>query len=272
MLVKAKVSGFTLVEMAVVLAIVALLLGGLIVPLSAQIDLQKIKETRKALDDVKEALFGFAIANGRLPCPASSTSNGQESFCTTATGACTATTTNQAHGKCSNPYDGFVPAVALGITPIDAQGFMLDGWNNRIHYAVTNVNLANVYTFTAPGAMKSVGIANLNPDLYVCASSPNPATPSQSITSSCGPATILTSTAPAVIYSTGKNSGYGGSGKDELANANSYPNSNGSYTDNVFVSHDIALAGGANGEFDDIVIWLSSGILTSRMLAAGQLP
>lgn len=35
-------AGFTLVEIAVVLVVIALLLGGLLVPLTAQIDLQKI--------------------------------------------------------------------------------------------------------------------------------------------------------------------------------------------------------------------------------------
>ncbi|HUW25479.1 MAG TPA: prepilin-type N-terminal cleavage/methylation domain-containing protein [Gallionella sp.] len=62
--------GFTLVEMAIVLAIVGLLLGGLIPTLSAQMESQRINETRKQLDEIQQALMGFAIINGRLPCPA----------------------------------------------------------------------------------------------------------------------------------------------------------------------------------------------------------
>lgn len=269
MLVK-KLSGFSLVEMAVVLAIMGLLLGGLLPMLSGQREIQHIRDTRKLLDEVKEALFGYASANGRLPCPASSTSNGLESFCTNASGACgtEALSPTPAHGRCASPYNGFVPAVTLGLTPVDSQGYMLDGWNNRIRYAVTAVNVASVYTFTAPGAMRSAGISSLNSDLYVCASSPNPATPSQSITT-CGAATILASTAPAVIYSTGNNGSYGGGGTDELANANPYTNptaSPNSYEDKVFVSHD------QTPTFDDIVVWLSPNILINRMVASGQLP
>lgn len=270
-----KSSGFTLVEMGMVMMITVLLMGGLIPTLSAQMESQRINETRKQMDEIKDALVGYATAKGRLPCPASSVSNGMESFCTTASGVlCTETLSLQAHGRCSSPYNGFVPAVTLGLTPVDSQGYMLDGWNNRIRYAVTNVNVANVYTFTAPGAMRSVGLSSLNSDLYVCASSPNPATPSQSVTASpwCGavpPNVILTSTAPAVIYSTGTTGSYRGSGTDELANANPYANptaSPNSYEDKVFVSHD------QTPTFDDIVVWLSPNILINRMVAAGQLP
>lgn len=256
--------------MAIVLAIVALLLGGLLPMLSGQMEIQRIRDTRKQLDEIKDALLGYAAANGRIPCPASSTSNGQESFCTNASGACGAAvlTPIPAHGRCTNSYNGFLPAATLGLTPVDSQGYMLDGWNNRVRYAVTAVNVASVYTFTAPGAMRTAGIASLNSDLYVCASSPNPATPSQS-TANCGAATILTSTAPAVIYSTGTNGSYGGSGADEFANANPYANptaSPNSYEDKVFVSRD------PTPTFDDIVVWLSPNILINRMVAANQLP
>ena len=66
--------------MAMVLMIVGLLLGGMLVPLSAQMDQRNVSDTQKTLSDIKEALIGYAIANGRFPCPASSTSNGVESF------------------------------------------------------------------------------------------------------------------------------------------------------------------------------------------------
>ena len=62
--------GFTLIEMAIVLMIVGLLLGGMLVPLSAQMDQRNISDTQKSLSEIKEALIGYAMANGRLPCPA----------------------------------------------------------------------------------------------------------------------------------------------------------------------------------------------------------
>ena len=61
--------GFTLVEMAVVLLIIGLLLGGLLGPLSMQVEIERRKETTRLLSDVNDALLGFAVANGYLPCP-----------------------------------------------------------------------------------------------------------------------------------------------------------------------------------------------------------
>ena len=53
-------AGFTLVEMAIVLMIVGLLLGGLLVPLSAQMEQRNVTETRKQLDEIQQALIGYA--------------------------------------------------------------------------------------------------------------------------------------------------------------------------------------------------------------------
>lgn len=232
--------GFTLVEMAMVLMIVGLLLGGLIPTLSAQMESQRISETRKQLDEIQQAVVGFAIANGRLPCPAYST--GEE---------------DPVGGSiCTHFYDGFVPAATLGLTGTDSAGFAVDSWGNRIRYAVTSWSstspvISNV--FTTPGGMSAVGISNLSPNLLVCSSS----AASGFSGSSCGTNNALTSSpgVPVVIYSTGKN-GVPGS-PDEAANADG---------NRVFVSHT------PTPNFDDLVVWLSNNILLNRMVTAGKLP
>lgn len=237
-------TGFSLVEMAIVLAIVALLLGGLLPTISSQIEQQRTNETRKQLEEIKDALIGYAIINGRLPCPASSTSYGAES--------------PAGGGNCSNFNNGFIPAATLGLTPVDSQGFAIDSWNNRIHYAVTQ---SNGRAFTTLNGMSTTGISALSPDLYVCSTA--------SATTSCSVAnSTLTSNAPVVIYSTGKNGGYGGTGADEAEN----PNPNSADNDRVFVSHTPTPVGAPNGEFDDIVTWISPNVLINRMVAAGKLP
>ena len=62
-------AGFTLVEMAVVLVIFGLLIAGLLSPLSTQIEFRRTEETKLVLDEAREALIGYALANKFLPCP-----------------------------------------------------------------------------------------------------------------------------------------------------------------------------------------------------------
>ncbi len=250
--------GFTLIEMAIVLFIVALLMGGLLPTLTSQIEQRRNSDTSKQLNEIKDALIGYAVINGRLPCPASSTSNGAEY--------------PVGGGNCTNFYNGFVPAATLGLSgTTDSSGFLIDSWGNRIHYAVTSWNSPSPVlndVFTTANGMSTVGMSNFpttgTPHLQVCS------TASASSTS-CSVANSALTASPgvlAVIYSTGKNGGYGGTGPDEAEN----PNPKSADNDRVFVSHLPTGSGAPNGYFDDIVIWISPNVLINRMVAAGKLP
>ena len=269
-----KQLGFTLIELAVVLLIVGALFAGIIVPFTTQIELRRVSETQKTLDEVREALIGFAAAQGRLPCPAAPGATGVESKVPSGVDT-------DKRGNCTNFWDGFVPGTTLGIGPIDANGYVLDAWNNRIHYAVANVDRSpagsllanNDKDFTGEGSitgsnseMRNVGMATLAPDLKVCS------TATGMTATACAANRSLVDTAVAVIYSTGPNGAHpdtSGTRVDENANPN--PNAT-APADKVFVSHERAGAGAPNGEFDDIVIWLSPNILYAKMIAAGRLP
>lgn len=243
--------GFTLVELAIVLLIVAVLIGGLMVPLSAQLDIRNRAETDRTLADAREALLGFAAANGRLPCPASGTSNGQEAF---AAGG------SAANGNCADFYGGFLPAVALGIAPTDQNGFAVDAWGQRIRYAAYSGTISSVSNpFTRADGIRNATmtkIATTTHLLSVCATATGIGA------SDCGTAVKLTDKAPAVFFSTGKNAG-AGAGTDESKNTDGDP---------IFISHESTTASAPSGEFDDMVTWLSPNLLYNRMIAAGQLP
>ena len=242
--------GFALIEMAMVLVIVALLAGSGLLTLRMQIEHQKVKDTQKVLDDAREALLGFAAANGRLPCPATAASNGIEA----PAGGSTAVI------PCTSPYGGFLPGVTLGMTGLDANGYVLDAWGgttNRIRYAVTT---ATANAATTPNGIRTATLATYGnaPNLRVC-------TTSTGITATtCGAAQALTTSAVAVIFSLGPNGTTGvAGGADETANQNA---------DQVFVWHTPVAVGGANGEFDDLMTWIPAPLLFNRMLQAGSLP
>lgn len=270
-----RAAGFSLLELSVVLAIIALLLGGLLTPLAVQRDAAAASETQMQLVEIRDALLGFAIANERLPCPASDSSNGRESFCSSASGACVATTVEDspavlAHGRCSNWYDGFVPAVSLGLAPLDAQGYFLDGWANgsasRMRYAVSTSN--NSYAFTQSSGMKQKTIAALQPDLKVCNAGSAVQHAGDANDATCAPNSFLVSDAVVIVYSLGRNGANGGVSTDERHNPNIVASS-----DANFIPADPAFVNAASGpDFDDAMIWLSKHILYNRMVSAGKLP
>ncbi|GAB6043731.1 prepilin-type N-terminal cleavage/methylation domain-containing protein [Endothiovibrio diazotrophicus] len=72
-------SGFSLVEMALVLLILGLMLGGLMEPLKVSREVAVAAERDVLLVEAEEALFGFALVNGRLPC-ADSDGDGFEEY------------------------------------------------------------------------------------------------------------------------------------------------------------------------------------------------
>lgn len=64
-----RAGGFSLIELAVVLVIVGLLVGGGIAALDATMTQSRRSQQDGQLAEVREALYGFAVAEGRLPCP-----------------------------------------------------------------------------------------------------------------------------------------------------------------------------------------------------------
>src|SRR5690348_341427 len=72
--------GYSLLELAVALLVIAVLTGMIALPLAAQVEMRRGEETRRRLGDARDVLLAFAATHGRLPCPASGSSRGEESF------------------------------------------------------------------------------------------------------------------------------------------------------------------------------------------------
>lgn len=257
-----------------VLVIVALLLGGVMAMVSAQTEQRKWKDTQSQLEAARDALLGYAIANGRLPCPANSTSNGLEVRQSSAAAypySCGAENNNPTTNKhdyyggvVSGVTYGLLPAATLGYQPVDAQGFALDAWGNRIRYALSSTlpgTPPNTTTnFTNASTLKTSGVSFLPNDLVVCNVSPATIT-----NTACDANTSVTNqnTVVAVIFSTGKNGATGGTGTNEARNLDSNA---------LFVSRTPDPETATGGEFDDQMLWISVGTLYSKLIAAGVLP
>lgn len=260
--------GFTLVELAMVLFIVSLLIGGLLMPLSAQNEVRGRQETDRALSNIREALIGFAVVNGRLPCPADRTiasgvGNAGVEAVTVAGGpcACTAAASGIAGAgvACSDDatdgVTGVLPWATLGVPETDA-------WGNRYTYRIaTRFGRALA---TAPSA---------DPGLFFgCVPARDPPTNAAFVLCSVGNMSVkvaagginIATGVPVIVVSHGRNAlgAYMQNGTtmpapvaaDETENANGDIN---------FVS---------NSVIDDQLIWLPTSILMGRMLSAGRLP
>lgn len=256
-----KSHGFTLIELAMVLMIVGLLLGGLLVPLNAQMEQRGISETDKNLAEIREALIGFAIINGRLPCPAQATlatgaaGAGEETLASnTCACASSGSTVAQAGSTActETSVTGVLPWVTLGLNETDA-------WDRRYTYRVATHFADQIAAGTfgsgctpslaptaASFALCSLGV----PDVFSAASG----------------GTTVVADVPAIIVSHGKN-GYGayltdgsklsGAAGDEAENADN---------DSIFVSRS------TTSDFDDQPVWITGNILIGRTVSAGKLP
>jgi prepilin-type N-terminal cleavage/methylation domain-containing protein len=236
--------GFTLTELAMVLLIMGLLLGSTLFSLSAHVESRNRADTQRRLENARELIISFALVNGRLPCPG--TTSGEEAGGGTA--------------GCAAAYGGFLPARSLGFQPTDSAGFGLDAWGNRIRYAVSATQWgAAPARFTRQHSTDAAWSISQKPaDLVVCNAAPAAAT------LTCDPGTSLTNqnTVVALVFSTGKNGSLGG-GANEARNLDGDP---------LFVSRVPDPPSAAGGEFDDLLVWIPVGLLYGRMVAAGVLP
>lgn len=266
--------GFTLIELAVVIAIVALLLGALLVPLATQVQGQNNRETRETLEDIKEALLGYAMTQGRLPCPdTDGTPDGLE---------------NAPCGSANQTVEGFLPYDTLGVTATDA-------WGRLFRYAVTSEFTKQTIP-GSPGAANQLDLGDwLVADIIVESRGDNPAIGGGGETKEL---IRLSTNTPAVVLSVGRN-GAGGTllasggalpgtvaGTDERANVDSTPANfpippivpfpPSTFVHRPHTPQSSGCSDTAEGqpfcEYDDLLIWISAPVLFNRLVEARQLP
>lgn len=249
--------GFSLVELSIVILIMGLLLGGLMMPLSVQRENARLRDGADQLATIEAAIEGYALVNGRLPCPATPASGGVAA---------------PAGGGCTTQH-GFVPGTTLDLSgQRNADNLLLDPWGSPVRYSVsrTDSNGDGTWDFVTPGEMRSVTMPVLQPDLVICSTAAG-----SSGTACASNNETLSSSAPAVLYSLGKDwSSFSSADQQENVgttlgggpSGTNYPVAG----DVVFVSRGSSRLAGS--EFDDLVTWLSPNSLYGRLVEAGHLP
>lgn len=236
--------GFTLIELAMVMFIITLLLGGLLTPLSTQLEIKQRNEVDDSLEKINEALLGFAIINGRLPCPTTQADPANANY-----------GLEQAPCVAAVAADGYLPWRTLGLVEIDPWGTVrtaaADPWTGYWRYRV-DTNFTNAITLNT-GFAQNMVIQDSNGNLL----------------------TSPTENPIAIIYSTGADRLANGQNNTyEAANCGNVTGYDDEPDGNTACPQGEPLyqGGGAAVNFDDILVWLTRPRLFNRMVTSGRLP
>lgn len=234
-------SGFTLIEVAVVLVIVGLLVGSFIGTFTSRIDTSRRDATKNNLDEIKQVLMAYTFTQSPLFLPCPDMDVPPNGLGDSTAGVC------DAAGAV-----GTLPWIDLGMGTEDA-------WGNRYSYwvdpAYSDRNIG--FDISTPAAISAQVNTRINNN-----------------------AAAMTANAVAVIFSRGKN-GLGGISvegvnrpaipalgnghDDEIENADA----NSVFMSRFNTDEGVTAAGGA---FDDVLIWINDYELKAKMVEAGVLP
>jgi type II secretory pathway pseudopilin PulG len=230
----------------ILLAVLALAGASLLISAfgGSAVDKLRIQRTQMLLAEATDALTGFAAANGRLPRPAASATDGRERPQPCASDE-----------QCT----GFLPWVALGVAGEDA-------WGKRLRYSVTPAFTSYDYQPATAAATRTVQQRGADGELHYLAGGP-----------AC---TAQLRCAALVVLSHGKHNH--GTSVLGVEQANAGPEADkGEESDEAVnataSTHFITRAASSKpdapgGEFDDQLAWLSLQTLYARMRAARTLP
>ncbi|WP_019880989.1 MULTISPECIES: type II secretion system protein [unclassified Methylophilus] len=231
--IRAAMSGFSLLEMALALVILSLMMGWLMTPLRVQHGLQKYQQTEQRLYVAQQALIGHAIIYHYLPCPdTDQPPDGWENV--------------SANQSCAGD-EGLLPWLQLGLVATDA-------WGRFFRYRADSTFTHHAQWFSVSAAENASNI-QVSGDNGLVTSAPS------------RPAAIVLSHGENGLG--GIQSVSGGQAhamaapthSDELENADG---------DLAFV--DKAQQQAAGAVFDDRLVMLSPKVLIQQMVQAQRLP
>lgn len=236
-----RCSGFTLIEISIVLVIAGLVMSALLSTATIYFHDKTLRETRDNMAAAKTALRAFVAMNGYYPCPASrAAARGMQGFgkapesCATIDPDGSVTT---AQGRDKLPVKiGILPFRSLGLADDQA----VDGWGNVLQYAVTE-SLTSADTYDQrEGAIDVVAednVSRLSPP----------------------------GTAQYVVFSTGQNGRGAYSGDVAAATPCSLYSLEGENCDGDAIFMEAQIQHGGNGvDYDDYIVYQQYDPLTNN--------
>jgi prepilin-type N-terminal cleavage/methylation domain-containing protein len=237
-------AGFTLLEIAIVLAILSVMLAAAATTLVRQLEGQRYANAERELASIRDALVGYAMTHKRLPRPATSALDGLER-----------TSDCASESECT----GLIPWTTLGIG-------RLDPWGKHYRYSVTR-ELANS---TMTIQIGSAGRKEVFSSSRSTGSTGDVASAVAAVVWSHGARNFGHSETGQVLANTSVTN------LDEQANTSATFPTGGAGQRFVarqptdFIGYRDR-AGHVVGEFDDVVSWLSMPVLIARLVAAGRI-
>ncbi len=271
---ESAIRGFTLVELAVALLVLGLIGLTLIGPVHTAFEQQERQRNQQRLDEIHEALLGYAVQNNRLPCP----------DCVGVGGSCLAADLNDfkedvagiGPGRSCKTDIGNLPAQDLGLSGKDV-------WGQNYTYAIGTAFKQEVLSgepCTRPSGTwlgictgGSISVTNMP------AAGPHTCPPG-----SRPDAVVTVDQIAAIVVSQGKKpndlnhlpvSCFEQQNMDSAGTAPPPTPPPRTFVSTDYSSHQDAgnpADEARNFYFDDMLIWISAHQLRSRMLAAGKLP
>jgi prepilin-type N-terminal cleavage/methylation domain-containing protein len=252
-------AGFTLVEVAIVLLIVTILLGYSVAMFPVQQELKQYRRVEVEMNSVIEHLIAFAQVNGRLPCPDTSTDND-------ASGNTIDGEEDRVGINACEAYFGFLPARTIGMSgKYNAADTLVDPWGSGYGYAVSgHPGVINVdIDLVTPNGIRDEGIANVTPDLFICDDSAIIGNDLDCTAAASGEVVGANGEVAAVIISLGKDFNIPATSNIQAENLDNFHNGT---LDKVYIFSP------RRDDYDDVVKWISTNLLFSKMIEADQLP
>ncbi len=150
------VRGFSLVELAIVLIVLAVLARASLVPLAALDASRRERHAERDIAMIRDALVAHLVSHGELPCPLDPV---ESSSCR---------------------VRGHVPAAVLGLDmAVDGNGAALDPWANPYRYALGDSDFADggvqgAADWSSAEEIAVAGIGDLRGSLAVCREARDP--------------------------------------------------------------------------------------------------